>query len=172
MRRAHKPENPEPAARFNKPRIIAIERVNLPIIDRTALPTPRRPGPPAPTKTTPTEQSAAPTTEAILEAPKANPNTYVEHVMPDGVILQVTIGYRRFRARVGGSRYRLRLDLQGKITSATITAEEVVSSRQNKKICHLSISLISMKENSATQIFFSSIFKILFCFTIILPFYR
>ena len=144
-----KPENPEPAARSTRPRIISIERVNLPIIDRTAHPAPRCPATPAPRKTTPTptEQPAAPTT------------THVEHIMPNGVVLQVPIGYRRFRARVGGNRYKLRLDLQGKITSATITAEEVVSNRQNMKIYHLSISLISMKENSATQIFFSAIFK-------------
>ena len=157
-----KPENPESAARSNKPRIISIERVNLPIVDWTALPTPRRPATPAPRKTTPTptEQPAAPTTEAILEAPQATPTTHVEHVMSDGVILQVPIGYRRFRARVGGNRYKLRLDLQGKITSATITAEEVVSNRQNKKMCHLSITFISMQENSTMLKIFSSTLKI------------
>ena len=58
----HKPENPEPAARSNKPRIISIDRVNLPILDRTELPKPREQPPPAPATTTPTEQSAAPTT--------------------------------------------------------------------------------------------------------------
>ena len=54
-------EDPKPAARSNKPRIISIERVALPIIHRTK--TPGRPAPPASATTTSAERTTPPTTE-------------------------------------------------------------------------------------------------------------